>query len=313
MLKKHGPKIAQAFRDAVRTGARTVPVPALSRAIETGDIDLIRALLRLDQSFALEEAVRAAFVDGGRSVETIAPLAAEFAFNGKHAAAEQWIAANGARLVQGIRDEAVEVARDVILEGIREGHGSAKVARELIGRGRARDGARIGLTLEQSRAVDNTRKNLQELDGNYFKRAWRDKRYDAQVRRAIKDGKPLSASQIDTITGRYAERAERYRARLIAQQESRRSIQGGQDQAYRQLMDRPNVESVTKKWQWNLGAQQDPREDHQEMSGTILRNDEPFVFPDGARLMYPNDPAAPVKHTMWCHCTVFRRVNVRAA
>lgn len=315
LLKKHGAAIAAAFREAVRAGARDVSAAALSRAIETGDIERIRVLLRLEpeRMFALSEAVRSAFIDSGRSVELFAPSAAEFAFNGTQATAERWIAESGARLVQDISEAAMDTARDVIREGIRDGHGSAKIARDLIGRGKAREGARIGLTREQSRAVDNTRKNLEELDSAYFKRAWRDKRYDAQVRSAIKSGKPLTSSQVDTITGRYAERAERYRARSIAQVEARRGIQGGQDQAYRQLTERPNVEGVTKKWQWNLGAQQDPREDHQAMSGTVRQNHEPFVFPDGAALMYPNDPAAPISHTIWCHCTVFRRVQMRAA
>ncbi len=312
LLKKHGPAIAQAFSEAVHKGARDVSVTALSAAIERGDIERIRVLLKLEpeRMFALSEAVRSAFIGSGMAVESFAPIAAEFAFSGTQTIAEQWIVDNGARLVQDISDTAMGVARDVIQEGLRDGHGSAKVARELIGRGKAREGARIGLTRQQSRAVDNTRKNLQELDGEYLTRKWRDKRYDAQVRRAIKEGKPLSVSQIDTITGRYADRAERYRARSIGQVEARRGIAGGQDIAYRQLQDRPNVDSISKRWQWNPGNQQDPRPDHQAISGTVLPNDEPFVFPDGVRFMYPNDPAAPIDHTIWCHCTVFRRVKM---
>lgn len=312
LLRKHGPAIAQAFREAVRNGARDVSVVELSRAIEIGDLERIRVLLRLEpeRMFALSEAVRTSFVDAGRSVELFAPIAAEFAFSGTHAAAERWIADNGARLVSDISDTAMDVARDVIQEGVREGYGSAKIARELIGKGAKREGARIGLTQGQSRAVAATRKNLRELDNNYFSRKWRDRRYDRQVRQAIKDGKSLTQSQIDVIVGRYAERAEMYRARSIAQIEVRRGVAGGQDIAYRQLLERPNVESVTKRWQWNLGGQQEPREAHQEMSGTTLQNHEPFIFPDGSVLMYPNDPAGPVKHTIWCRCTVFRRVKM---
>ncbi|WP_230079793.1 hypothetical protein, partial [Alteripontixanthobacter maritimus] len=49
----------------------------------------------------------------------------------------------------------------------------------------------------------NARQELEELNGEYFTRKLRDKRFDGIVRKAIATGKPLSVADVERIAGRY--------------------------------------------------------------------------------------------------------------
>jgi len=41
------------------------------------------------------------------------------------------------------------------------------------------------------------------------------------------------------------------------------------------------------------------------MGGTeVVGMDTPFEFPDGARLLYPHDPAGGARHNINCRCSV---------
>lgn len=311
LLQKHGRQIAEAFRRAVRGAARNINFEALSNAIVARDNSLISDLLGLSQErlFPLLEAIRNAFNGSGMSVERMTPQSASFNFDGRHPRAEQWVAENAARLVQNITDEAMEMVRVVLDDGLISGRSTKAVARDLVGRGRNLTGGAIGLTSQQTEATIRARQQLEDLDSAYFRRQLRDRRFDKTIRKAIKEGKPLTASQIDRIIGRYRERQEGHRALGIAQNKTRGAVSAGRDEGFRQVLDRPGVMEVTKRWVWNDGGQQNPRIDHKRLAQAPARPiDQPFIMDDGTVMAHPHDPAAGPKHTMFCHCTGVYRV-----
>jgi hypothetical protein len=71
---------------------------------------------------------------------------------------------------------------------------------------------------------------------------------------------------------------------------------------YGQMMDFAtrvaHPEKLRKKW-----FSVHDREDHWEINGQEVPFSEPFVLPDGTKLMFPGDPSGPPKHTKHCGCS----------
>ena len=305
LLREHGRKIAIAFAMAVSNSANGASIPNLSSAIEAGDITRIAEIMRLDKSgmYPVTEAIRAAFTAGGMSAAEMVASRAVWGFDGSNARAEAWVVLRSGTLVQGIEADTLAMLRHVIADAVSRGVSADKVARSIVGR--TEDGKRIGgfigLTAEQAEYALRAREQLEELDQGYFRRELRDRRFDAAVRKAMADGKPISEGQISRIVSGYREKMLGYRGRNIARNEAHTALAAAQYEGFRQLIEAGRIETVTKRWQWNDGGQKEPRLLHQAMSQAPARSFEMgFSFPDGVSMQYPHDPAGGAKHSMNC-------------
>jgi hypothetical protein len=159
------------------------------------------------------------------------------------------------------------------------------------------------------RTVNNVRADLEGLSPEYFTRKLRDKRFDGLVRRAIRDGKPLSQVDVDRITQRYAERSLAHRAEVIARTESLNALRAGRDEGVRQAMEQGAISNAQKVW--DASGDSRVRPDHRAMNGQSVGMNEPFVAPDGSRLMYPGDSSlgASASQTVMCRCVTDYRVD----
>ena len=96
-------------------------------------------------------------------------------------------------------------------------------------------------------------------------------------------------------------REERYRARRAAVTESLRAHSVAQEESIQQS---PAVED--KEWVHTGSFRNDPRPNHQAMSGQIVPKKEPFVLTgaDGSTYypQYPRDPILPASESVNCHC-----------
>ena len=96
-------------------------------------------------------------------------------------------------------------------------------------------------------------------------------------------------------------REERYRARRAAVTESLRAHSVAQEESIQQS---PAVED--KEWVHTGSFRNDPRPNHQAMSGQIVPKNEPFVLTgaDGSTYypQYPRDPILPASESVNCHC-----------
>lgn len=96
-------------------------------------------------------------------------------------------------------------------------------------------------------------------------------------------------------------REERYRARRAAITESLRAHSVAQEEAIQQS---PAVEE--KEWVHTGSFRNDPRPNHQAISGQIVPKNEPFTLTgaDGSTYypQYPRDPVLPASESVHCHC-----------
>lgn len=299
-LDKHDKTIQAAFERAIRERKDSINLTALAQAIEGRDLNRaveIAGITGADM-FPFRRAIDDAYVDGGLTVTQAAPaFAARVALDGSAPRAVEWAQTHVGGLIGGIAQEQREVVQQVIADQIERGVNSQKIAREIR--------KTIGLSSPQQRYLANARSELEALDSNYFTRELRDRRFDGIVRRAIKDGKPLSQVDIDRITTRYSERMIKHRAEVIARTESITALRAGRDEGIRQAIEQGaiNPERLVRRWSATLDSRTRP--DHMAMDGVEVEGmDTPFILPDGSRMMYPGDTSlgASASQTIQCRC-----------
>lgn len=316
VLAKMEPEIRKAFVEAMAKVTSAVDRKALIAALNAGNIEQAVDLLRINQALLtpLFEAMRSGFIVGGTLVAADLPkgLSGSFGFNGRHIRAEGWVTQHVGGFIQGIETDTLAMTRTIIREGIENGTSSAKLAREITGRvvGRTRVGGYMGLTSQQTDSIIRGRSDLLSGDPKrmkrYMKLKQRDKRFDAQIKQAIKSGKSIKGSTLDRIMEAHKSKALAYRGKVIARNEAHTSLAAGREEGYQQLLDNPEIESVSVRWQHNLSIE--PREDHVAMSGTVIHLGETFDFSD-ASMKHPHDPAGGPKHSVACRCIAVYRAK----
>jgi len=327
-IRKLEPTIRKAFEMAIQQAAGAVDQRALLAALEAGNIERAIELLRINRAvlFPLDEAIRAGYITGGTMAVADIPrsLAGRFAFDGRHFRAEAWVREHVGDLIQGIEQEGIQTTRRVIREGLEAGRSHKTVAREITGRkvGTRRVGGYLGLNSDQTDQVLNARSILSDPDQirDYFVKDRKtgrmkpryklsDRRFDARIKKAIAEGKALSGKDLDDVIEAHRSKALGYRGRLIAKDQSHTALASGREEAYQQMLEDPEVETVTVRWQ--KSPRVNDRPDHQAMDGTVITLGETFNFPD-AQMKYPHDPVGGPKHNAHCGCIAVYRVRIRS-
>lgn len=147
----------------------------------------------------------------------------------------------------------------------------------------------------------------------YLTLGTRGKRYDRVVRKAIAEGKPVPAEEVNKIMRELRDNNLRLRAKTIARDQSLTAIRAGRHEGYRQLLESGTVTEDQIERTWDAAADKRTRDSHLAMEGqTVTGMSSPFVSPvTGARLMYPGDTSlgAPASETVQCRC--FERIRIR--
>lgn len=310
LLKQYDGEIEKAFLEAVRSKANSINLTELTSAIEARDFNRalrIAGITRADM-FPFDTAVNRAFVSGGQTVPMAAPaFAAAFGFDGRATRAEQWARSHVGGLVTNIVDEQLDLLRETIGQQVADGEAPRSVAVRIAGRmqGNSRQGGFIGLSRAQSGYLTNARRELVELNGAYFERKLRDRRFDGIVRRAIADGKPLSQVDVERIAGRYSDRMLKHRADTIARTESITALRAGRREGIQQGIEAGAIRPDAVKRVWSATLDSRTRDDHVSINGQEVDGmNEPFRLPDGSRMLYPGDTSmgASAAQTINCRC-----------
>ncbi|VDS08875.1 Phage Mu protein F like protein [Paracoccus haematequi] len=323
-------QIRDAFLAAIYAARGRVDLGALVDALERRDMAAAMEMLRFDQSllWPLEEAVRGTFLTGGAMVGEALPqgLQGRFGFNGRHPRAETLIRNQGAALVQVIEREQTEAMRLVLTDAMEKNRPARQAALDITGRmnrvTKRREGGSVGLTAETADHLINARATLSDparlreyfvVDRATGKRkpryALSDARYLPRVAKAIKEGRRLAAADIEQMMTSHKNRALAYRGRVISQNEAFTAQAAGRHEAYSQMLENPDIEAVSVRWQHS--PQREPRPDHRAMDGTKVNLGEDFEFPDGTRMAYPHDPRGGAKHSIGCKCVAIYRLIYR--
>lgn len=203
--------------------------------------------------------------------------------------------------------------RAVVQAGLDAGRGPRQTALDITGRmvkatGK-REGGVLGLTQGQTDATSRARAELTNLDGAYFKRKRRDARFDSIVRKAIRDGKPLSQADIGKITGRYKDRLLAYRGEVIARTETLAALNAGKTEGIQQLIDAGKVraDQVTKVWRATGDAR--TRDSHASLDNVSVSWGQSFTTSSGAQMDMPHDTSAPPAETINCRCWMETKID----
>lgn len=315
LVAKHGPLIRQAFEAAIQNARGALDFAALVEAIQINDLDRAAQLLRINQAvlWPLEEAIRTTVYAGAATVATPKSIAGAFTFNGRHPRAERIIAEMGARLVTEIGSPGVEPIRAMILQAQQEGIGAQATARRLAGTVNKATGIRqggiMGLDGPRAQRSARVREILADKDqiADYFigtkpRYTGTDRRFDAQVRKAISEGRALDKPAIERIAKLHDAKLLKARGETIAKDQAFTAQAQGRREAYQQIMDSGKVERITKRWQH--ASAKDPRHDHQALDGKEVDLNEAFVMGDGTQMQMPHDPSAGPQHKLGCRCSV---------
>jgi len=303
--KLEGP-ISSAFLADVIGITDRAKIAALESAIVANDMDAImRAAGYRPGSFAqLTEAIRSSYIESGTFVVGAdVPKRFGMTFNWTNPRAEAWLREESSQLVTYITNEQRESVQDVLTAGMNAGRNPRSVALDLVGRmskatGR-REGGIIGLNQPQTKAVINARKDLNNLNPNYFTRTRRDKRFDSIVRKAIETETPLSQADINRISGRYSDRLLKTRGDTVGRTEALVSLNEASDEALRQVIDEGLAPPDAVKRIWRHSFTKNERPGHLAMDGMERGPDEPFVNPvTGISLIHPGE--GPASETINC-------------
>lgn len=213
----------------------------------------------------------------------------------------QRAAQNKLERVDGFRDEANEVARQIAHRAIAEatptGINPRRVAQDF------RDS--IGLAPIQEEWVAGYRRALEAGDfTNVMGRQLHDDRSNRLLERLRRDGEPLTQEQIDTMVERYRKSMVAYRAETIAHTEGASNAELGHKDAIDQAIGRGDVEADQLEKEWHSRPPSSrAREMHQEMHEKRVPWGEDFILSDGTAMAHPHDERGGAKHNANCGCT----------
>jgi hypothetical protein len=229
-------------------------------------------------------------------------------FDVRNPTAERIIRNQSANLVREVSDDTRLLIRDKIRLGMERGQNPRTTALDLVGRlnrqtGK-REGGAIGLTAAQEGWVQSFTDKLRANDKAALKYELRDKRFDAAILKAIKDGKPLTEDQIRQIAEAYRNKALRYRAEVIARTETLAALNAATMENMRQMIERGEVSEGAIMKVWNSTRDSKVRDTHRALNKSKVPFRADFISPSGARLQFPGDPMAPAEEVINCRCWV---------
>lgn len=310
-LKRADRRIYTAFMETVAAIQNAADLARIERAIEARDVEAVLQAMNMTRAGLedAEAAVAAAFRDGAEYQNTTAPqdMATGFrlAFSGSHPRVLDWMRENTANLVTEVLEDQRILVRETITAGVEANRGYAKIARDLAGRmdGNRRKGGMIGLHSSQARAVRKARAELEALDTRYFQRARRDKRFDRTIAKAVREGRKLTAADVDKIIGRYSDRLLALRGEAISRTEGSKAMNAGRAEAMEQSIERGDIPAEAVSVTWNATIDRATRDSHAQLHNTTVKWGERFVSPvTGAEMRWPHDESAPPAEAVNCRC-----------
>lgn len=325
LLAKLEPALRDAFLEALALVKSDAQIARLTEMLERGDVNGAMDALSLDPPVfrVFEKAISETYAAGGDAGAGSLPRLTDpsggrfvIRFNVRNLRAEQWLRDHSSTLVTRIVNEQREVIRTALNDGLERGANPRKTALDIAGRvNRAtqrREGGLVGLSVPQAEYVTAARNELLSGDPdqlqNYLTRKRRDKRFDIAIQKAIKDGKSVPVDTITRAVGRYSDQLLRLRAETIARTETLASLHAGQDEAFRQAIDKGAIQANQVRRIWRSAGDGRVRDTHQWLDGESVGLNERF----GNGLMYPGDPNGAASEIINCRCHLDVRIDFLA-
>ena len=303
LLRSQDRRIRRIFDLAINEFKDDLNLAQVARLIERGD--LLGALSEIDQVATLAaSASQQAFNAAAQS--TTAFLSGQvnlsIGFDTSNNAAVQVLRRNRLEFITNFTGQQRAATRAALVDGVSRGIGPRALAKEF------RDS--VGLTRRQTKAVANYRRLLQRigqddvpknLQREFLSRTLRDRRSDGKLKRLVRDGNRLSASEIEGMVERYRLRQIKSRSVTIARTEALASVHQGQDNAIEQSIQNGVFEREQIIGKWLTGQDGRQRDAHDELHTVESPHGTPFVNQIG-EILFPGDRGADVSNIVNCRC-----------
>lgn len=315
LIDQFEPVLRRAFLDAVHAMRDAAHIEQIAKMLEAGDVFGAIKAVGLDptQFRGLDRAIGDAFEAGGNTTAKLIPIAQDaagfrtvFQFAIRNPEAEQWLRDHSSGLVTDILDDQRSMIRSYLGDALEKGQNPRTTALDLVGRINAatgkREGGMIGLTKSQEGWVRAYREELaSDKPSAALSRTLRDKRFDAAVMRAERNGESIPPELLNKMVTAYRNRALRYRAETISRSETIAALHAAQDMALDQAVAsgavRPDAITVT----WRSARDKRVRDAHRALDGKRIPKGGVFQSSLGP-IRYPGDPMADIANTANCRC-----------
>lgn len=326
LIDKLTPLLRDAFLFSIQDINDQVILKDLIAAIEAKDYARAFRVLGMSPGAMrpLTAALEQIFEQGGVAVARTFPAVVNtdygrgaFHFDVRNLQAEKWLREQSSSLVTRIQEDTRVNVMNILQRNLEAGNNPRTTALDIVGRLGAdgkRQGGIVGLDQRQELWVTNARRDLTNLDANYFKRLRRDKRFDSIVRKAIADGKPLDKDTIDRLISRYKDSLLQLRGENIGRTETIQALNRSQHEAIRQGVEAGAMSASAVQREWDTAGDTRVRHSHAEMDGQSVGLDEPFTTPRGEKLMFPGDTSlgASAGEVINCRCRVKMKIDFLA-
>ena len=302
LVERFIPEIANTFRAGIADVVNRAVLRDVVRSIQMGDAE--RAFRVLGYSEAamrpLTATLERAFEAGGVTVGQSFPRRLNtpsgptvYRFDVRNSRAEKWLREASASMVTNIGEGTRVSVRNIISEGVRDGRNPRNIALDIVGRVNRttglREGGIVGLNASQERAVAAMRRDLENLDPNYFTRTRRATRFDDIIQGMFDKGN-VDAETINKMTGQYKNNLLQLRGETIARDGAIEALNRSEYEALKQAQELGAMgrNGVQRAWD-SSGPDGRTRPSHLAIDGQTVGLDEAFVFPNGVTVMHPQD------------------------
>lgn len=329
LMAEWEPKLRKAFLETFRKIRDRVEIARLTAMVRAGDIAGAVQAVGLDVAqfrplgAALEAMFEAGGIDATAGIKVVrGPLGFRIApvFDVRAPNADSWIRSHTTDLIRQISDDQRTMIAQAMAtlssaaDPMATGKTPESVALDLVGRVSrvtgSREGGVLGLTSQQA---EWARRYEMELgggivppDANALTRKLRDRRFDRSVEKAIREQQPLPDKIRLAMAAAYKNRTLRYRAEVIALNESSTALHQAQIVAMEQAVERGAVAKDRVRRLWVTAGDDHVRPMHRAVPGMNQGGvglHEPFNTPKGQFLQpgWRFDPG--------CRCRVLIRIR----
>jgi hypothetical protein len=310
------PRMRAAFLEAIAAATASIDIVALTALIQAGDVAgaLAVAGVPVAEFSTLALTHTSLFNDGAMTLARAASRATfRLLFDVRNPRAENWIRTRSSTLIQEITDDTRTTIRNSLEAGLRAGENPRTTALDLVGRinpvTKRREGGVIGLHSTQEAWVRNYRADAASSDPvalrRLLARGLRDKRFDATVLKAIRDGTSIAPEIQVKMATQYANKALKYRADVISREETVKALGAAQTEVYQQQIDSGKLDAdLITRFPVTAGDER-VRHTHRLVPG--MNKDgrkwgEPFQTPMGPKMH------APYEGEIQCRC--YERIRI---
>lgn len=297
----------------LKWGVKAVRVRELVEALKAGNEARVLQLLGVTPetlSPILEE-LQGSFIAAGRAQLAQLPrgIVGGASFGIANPAVGDYLSAKSARLIQDITQEQRLIVRSVMKDVADARQNPLSAVKQLIGvKGPTgqRIGSVIGLSHNQYDYVANMRREMADpLEMHkYFTRKRRSKLFDATVKKALAEGRPIPAETIDRMAAAYTDNLLKLRAEAIARTEYKVAVQSARHESVQMLIGQGQLQAQDITRVWDATGDMGTRPTHRDLHDQRVAWNEPFVSNSGFQMMYPGDSSlgAPAEEVVNCRC-----------